>query len=185
MRSQPLRSRRNRTRPDPTDCCLAGKLREIKVRRGQGRDAACIGRREGRVLDEHQKELLQESLPLVRACLLPASTQFYDNLFVLAPHMRGLFRTDLAGQGMRFMTTLTTIAELVDEPGELTQEIEALALSHRGIGVRAEHFGPMGDALLVTLGETLGPAFTCELQAAWRSAYDRFAAAMIARGGFG
>ena len=41
----------------------------------------------------------------------------------------------------------------------------------------------MGSALMVTLGEALGPAFTPDLQGAWRAAYDNFAAEMIARGG--
>lgn len=137
------------------------------------------------MLDDAQKRLVRGSLGLVRARLLPASSQFYDNLFVLAPELRRLFRSDLAGQGMRFMTTLTTIAELLDDPAELAKEVDGLAQAHRGIGVRAEHFAPMGAALLVTLGETLGPEFTCEMQAAWRAAYDDFAAQMIERGGFG
>jgi hemoglobin-like flavoprotein len=136
------------------------------------------------MLDDNRKQLVRDSLDLVREQILPASTQFYDNLFILAPDLRRLFRPDLAGQGMRFMTTLTSIAELMDDPAELAAEIDGLARAHRGIGVRAEHFAPMGAALLVTLGETLGPQFTCEMQAAWRAAYDEFAALMIERGGF-
>ncbi|MFT3971983.1 MAG: globin domain-containing protein [Amaricoccus sp.] len=136
------------------------------------------------MLDDRQRQLVAESLTLVRASLLPASSQFYDNLFALAPELRRMFRTDLAGQGMRFMTTLTMVAELLDEPEELGREIDGLAQAHRGIGVRTEHFAPVGSALLVTLGETLGPAFTCELREAWRAAYDAFAARMIESGGF-
>ena len=56
--------------------------------------------------------------------------------------------------------------------------------AHAGIGVRAGHFAPMGIALMVTLAETLGEAFTPELQAAWHGAYDHFAERMIRRGGF-
>ena len=50
--------------------------------------------------------------------------------------------------------------------------------------MRAAHFAPMGVALMATLAETLGPAFTPELQAAWHAAYDHFSREMIARGGF-
>ena len=135
-------------------------------------------------ITEADRALVQESLGMIRLHLLPASSQFYDNLFVLAPKLRGYFRSDLAGQGMRFMTTLTTIADLMDAPDELADELDSLAHAHRGIGIRAEHFASVGAALMVTLGETLGPAFTCELQAAWRRAYDDFAARMIERGGF-
>ena len=128
-------------------------------------------------------KLVVESLPLIRERLVPASTAFYDNLFTLAPELRTMFRSDLAGQGMRFMSTLATIADLLDDPEALGPELEDLARAHAGIGVRAAHFAPMGSALMVTLGETLGPAFTPDLQGAWRAAYDNFAREMIARGG--
>lgn len=134
--------------------------------------------------DEAQARLIRESLTLVRERLQPASDAFYNNLFALAPELRDLFRPDLGGQGMRFMTTLVTIAELIDAPEALDREVTALARAHRGIGVRAAHFVPIGSALMVTLGEALGCGFTCELQEAWRSAYERFATMMIERGGF-
>jgi hemoglobin-like flavoprotein len=135
-------------------------------------------------IDEAQIRLVRESLPLVRERLAPASLDFYENLFAVAPELRGLFRTDLASQGMRFMSTLATIADLLDAPAELEVEAGDLARAHAGLGVRAAHFAPMGIALMVTLAETLGEAFTPELQAAWHAAYDDFAGRMIARGGF-
>ena len=131
-----------------------------------------------------QVRLVRESLPLVRERLEPASLQFYENLFALAPDLRPLFRSDLASQGMRFMSTLATIADLLEAPDELGDEIDDLARAHAGIGVRAHHFPPMGSAVMVTLAETLGREFTPELRLAWRAAYDHFAGLMIARGGF-
>jgi hemoglobin-like flavoprotein len=95
-----------------------------------------------------------------------------------------MFDTDIARQGMRFMTTLALIAEFLDDPERLGPALDALTRAHARVGVRAAHFAPMGSALLVTLGETLGPEFTCRLQEAWRAAYDHFAQEMIARGGF-
>jgi nitric oxide dioxygenase len=135
-------------------------------------------------IDERQIRLVRESLPLIRERLVPAATDFYENLFAVAPELRALFRTDLASQGMRFMSTLATISDLLDAPEELEREAGDLALAHAGVGVRAAHFAPMGIALMVTLAETLGEAFTPELQAAWHAAYDHFASRMIDRGGF-
>jgi len=126
---------------------------------------------------------IRESLPMIREQIAPASSSFYENLFAIAPELRQLFRGDLDDQGMRFMSTLATIADLLDDPEALGPELEGLARAHAGIGVRAAHFAPMGSALMVTLGEALGPAFTPDLQGAWRAAYDNFAAEMIARGG--
>ena len=121
---------------------------------------------------------------MVRERLAPASEMFYENLFTVEPELRALFRPDLQSQGMRFMSTLATIADLLEAPAELGSEIAHLATAHAGVGVRAAHFAPMGIALMVTLAETLGEDYTPDLQAAWHAAYDHFAALMIARGGF-
>ncbi len=135
-------------------------------------------------LSEEDVRLVRDSLPMIRDRIQPASTGFYDNLFTLAPELRELFRPDLAGQGMRFMTTLTTIADLLEDREALSTELDDLARAHADLGIQAAHFTPMGSALLITLGETLGPDFSTRLQRAWRNAYDHFAQEMIVRGGF-
>jgi hemoglobin-like flavoprotein len=134
-------------------------------------------------ISDEQIRLVRGSLPLIRERYPPGSTAFYENLFEIAPDLRRLFRPDIASQEMRFMSTLATIADLLDEPSTLGTELEGLGRAHAGLGVQAQDFAPMGSALLVTLGETLGPAFTDDLQRAWRAAYDHFAAEMIRRGG--
>jgi hemoglobin-like flavoprotein len=82
------------------------------------------------------------------------------------------------------MTTLATIADLLNAPEELSDEIDDLAKAHAGPGVKAADFTPMGAALMVTLAETLVEEFTPDVQAAWHAAYDHFAALMLARGKF-
>lgn len=126
--------------------------------------------------------MIEASLPLVRAHFEPASEQFYETLFAMAPELRALFRSDLAGQGMRFLMTLATIAELIDEPEALDAEVAVLAKAHARIGVKPEDFVPMEAALMVTLGETLGTDFTPAMQRAWRHAFDVIAERMLAAG---
>jgi nitric oxide dioxygenase len=135
-------------------------------------------------MEPEQIVVVKQSLPRVRERLTPASQVFYDNLFAIAPELRRLFRGDMDTQGMRFMSTLATIADIVGDPAALGTELDELATAHASVGVRPEHFAPMGEALMVTLRDTLGQDFTPEVQAAWRAAYDHFAAEMIARGGF-
>ena len=127
--------------------------------------------------------LIEQSLPLVRENLTTASEKFYVNLFAIRPDMRELFRDDLEGQGMRFMAALSTIAERVGDAEAFEQYVAGLAKAHAQLGVRADHFAPMGSALLVTLGEALGAEFTEETQAAWRRAYDLVADEMEKAGG--
>jgi hemoglobin-like flavoprotein len=129
-------------------------------------------------LSDRQIRLVKGSLPKIHDRLEPASMAFYENLFSIAPDMRPMFREDLAGQGMKFLTTMNTIAELLDDPEALESELRDLGEGHASFGVRGEHFAPMGAALMVTLGETLGADFTDELQAAWRAAYEEIARRM-------
>jgi nitric oxide dioxygenase len=130
-----------------------------------------------------QIAIIQQSLPQVRERLVPASSIFYDNLFAVAPELRELFRSDMQSQGMRFMSTIATIADLLGDPEALGTELDELAAGHCRIGVRPEHFAPMGVALMVTLGETLGPdLFAPNVKDAWNAAYNHFADEMIARG---
>jgi hemoglobin-like flavoprotein len=46
-------------------------------------------------------------------------------------------------------------------------------------GVRAEHYAPVGQALIWTLQQGLGPDFTPEVQEAWLAAYGVLSSTMI------
>ena len=62
--------------------------------------------------------------------------------------------------------------------GDLLPTAQALARRHVGYGVRAAHYDSVGMALLWTLEQGLGPAFTAELRTAWAAAYETLAGAM-------
>ena len=59
--------------------------------------------------DAKEAELLRKSFEQVQSDFDRFSTDFYDALFRRAPELRSLFRDDLAGQGMKFMTTLREV----------------------------------------------------------------------------
>ncbi len=133
-------------------------------------------------LDHHDIALVQHSLAMLRRELPPDDTQFYDRLFRRNPEFRSMFRDDIAGQGMRFMTTLAVITDALTTPSVFDAEISRLAEGHAAMGVKAKHFAPMGDALLDTFRDVLGPRFTPEMRAAWERAFALIAAEMISRG---
>lgn len=133
-------------------------------------------------LDHHDIALVQHSLAILRRDLPPGDTRFYDRLFRRNPEMRPMFRDDIAGQGMRFVTTLGLITDALTAPAVFDREITRLAEGHAAIGVSARQFAPMGDALLDTFHDVLGPRFTPETRAAWERAFALIAAEMIARG---
>lgn len=132
-----------------------------------------------------QAELIRQSFQALQQRLEPASLSFYEALFRRAPDLRAMFRDDLAGQGMRFMTTLGTIIGNLEDPEAQGDRFAELGRGHALIGVKAAHFAPMGEALIETLREEMGADFTAELEAAWRAAYDELAARIIRRGRIG
>ncbi|MCV2873139.1 globin domain-containing protein [Defluviimonas sp. WL0050] len=133
-------------------------------------------------LSAQQSVMIRESFALLRERLEPASIYFYEALFARDPSLRSMFRDDLAGQGMKFMTTLGMVIENIDHPEKLGDRFEELGKGHALIGVKAAHFAPMGEALIDTLRNELGESFTGELEVAWRAAYEELSARVIRRG---
>ena len=96
---------------------------------------------------------------------------FYERLFAIAPDTKVLFKGDIEEQSRKLMDTLAiAISNLRDTPA-LVGVLEALAHRHVAYGVRAEHYDKVGEALLWTLAEGLGEAFTPQARAAWAALY--------------
>jgi len=134
-------------------------------------------------------ELTPEQIALIRDTfhmLEPdpvIAERFYDRLFQIAPELRSLFRPDMTGQGMRFMTTLGIIVQHLDDPVALEPYVRRLAEGHAAYGVKPAHFRPMGQALIDTMRAALGRRFPKGADKAWMAAYDHLARRMIELGG--
>jgi len=126
-----------------------------------------------------QIELIRDSFHSLEPDVA-AAEMFYDRLFSIAPELRPMFRSDMTGQGMRFIRTLRVIVQNLDEPEALHPLLEMLAKGHKAYGVKPEHFRPMGQALIWTLRQTMGDAFPEGAEIAWEIAYDNLAQEMVA-----
>lgn len=133
-------------------------------------------------LSDPQKTQIRNGFTRLRETMQPASLAFYEAFFRRRPDLRPMFRDDLAGQGMRFMATLGLVVDTLDTPEALAERLAELGHGHAALGVRAEHFAPMGEALIETLQGELGPEFTPEAEAAWREAYADVARQLVASG---
>src|SRR5690606_29205002 len=105
-----------------------------------------------RPMNPEQIKLIQESWAKVVPIAPTAAQLFYERLFETAPEVRPLFKTDLKDQGAKLMKMLGTIVARLDHLGELVPAAQALAVRHVAYGVKAEHYAPVGAALLWTLG---------------------------------
>ncbi len=106
--------------------------------------------------------------------------RFYAVLFELRPHLRALFPSELDLQARKLMDMLGSIVRGLDTPSRLTVEFAELGRRHAGYGVNEDDYDDVGTALLKTLHEGLGDAFTPEVEQAWATVYGEMAEAMIA-----
>jgi len=138
-----------------------------------------VGMEESMTLTAAQIDLIRDSFHRLKPDVETASGLFYERLFEIAPELREMFRSDMAGQGMRFMSTLGVIVQHLDDPKALRPYLERLAQGHAAYGVKPEHFHPMGQALIRTMRETMGENFPAGADAAWEAAYDHLAREMV------
>jgi hemoglobin-like flavoprotein len=126
-----------------------------------------------------QIELVRSSFAAVEPIADIAATIFYRRLFDLDPSIRSLFAaTDMAGQRRNLMQTLTVVVRGLDRLDTIGPAVESLGRRHGGYGVRPFDYETVGAALLETLEEGLGDAFTPETRAAWAAAYGLLASVM-------
>ncbi len=135
------------------------------------------------ISNQEIKEVLRSFDMIGPEELASGSKRFYENLFHREPELRAMFRADLSGQGMRFMSTLKTIVVALKDKEVLHSELKPLGEGHANLGVVAANFVPMGEALIDTFREILGREFTPEMENAWRKAYVEISKEMIERGG--
>jgi hemoglobin-like flavoprotein len=129
-------------------------------------------------MTSQQIALVQTSFQSVQPILDAAAGLFYDRLFDLDPTLRPLFRTPHEQQSRMLAQALTIVVKSLDRPEAIKPAVEALGRRHTGYGVRDEHYATVGAALLWTLEQGLGPAFTPAVRDAWSAAYGWIASTM-------
>jgi hemoglobin-like flavoprotein len=122
---------------------------------------------------------VRRSFALIEPIAPQAAALFYDNLFNADPSLRRLFQGNMAQQGTRLMTMIGAAVDLLDEPETLTPTLRKLGARHVNYGVRDEHYGTVGAALLKTLQQGLGTAYTDDVHAAWVALYRVVSATMM------
>jgi hemoglobin-like flavoprotein len=116
--------------------------------------------------------LVRESWARFEPIAVPSARYFYDKLFELDPAASRLFaRTDMGAQCKKVMDMFAEIVRRLDEPETLVAEMADLGRRHVHYGVQDSQYDSVGTALLWTLEQGLGEAFTPEVRDAWTEAY--------------
>jgi len=119
-----------------------------------------------------EKKLIQDTWAQVVPIAEQAATLFYQRLFEIDPTTRPLFQvTDMAQQRKKLLQVLSVAVSSLDNLGALRKTVEDLGRRHAGYGVKDAHYDSVGVALLWTLEQGLGSAWTLEAAAAWTEVY--------------
>jgi methyl-accepting chemotaxis protein/hemoglobin-like flavoprotein len=151
--------------------------------RQSGHLSAEVGRflanvRASYAISASQVALVQASFERVKPIADTAADLFYGRLFEIAPQVRPLFPEDMTAQKRKLIAMLALAVANLDKPEALVAAVSDLGRRHLGYRAEEAHYEPVGAALLWTLEQGLGPAFTPELRQAWAETYGIVAGLM-------
>jgi nitric oxide dioxygenase len=123
--------------------------------------------------------LVKDSFRKVVPIADQAAALFYARLFELDPQLRALFRGDMAEQGRKLMAVIATAVASLERIETILPVVRQLGARHAGYGVKPEHYGTVGTALLWTLEKGLGSDFNPAVREAWSTTYSLLANTML------
>ena len=128
----------------------------------------------------NQIEIINETWLSVASLGETAAQLFYRRLFEIDPGTQALFaRTNMSAQNEKLLDALGFVVESAEHLDQLAPVLHELGRRHVSYGVADHHYQSVGTALLWTLEQGLGPAFTEDVCAAWTAAYTLVADTML------
>src|SRR5262249_30342077 len=131
-----------------------------------------LRQRRRKAMTPEQKRLVRDTWKQVVPVADAAAGMFYHRLFEIDPTTRKLFRaTDMVAQRKKLLQTLAFAIGGLDNLDALVSKVEDLGRRHAGYGVTDTQYDSVGAALLWTLEQGLGHAWTPPVAAAWTEVY--------------
>ena len=125
-----------------------------------------------------EKELVQKTFATIEPIADDAAVLFYRRLFEIDPSLERMFLGDMTEQRRKLMQMLTAAVKGLDRLDQLVPVVQALGRRHATYGVVDTHYETVGAALLWTLEQGLGAAFTADVRSAWATVYGLLATTM-------
>jgi hemoglobin-like flavoprotein len=133
-------------------------------------------------MDPTTINLVQTSWAQVVPISEVAGPLFYSNLFEADPSLKALFKGNMDDQATKLMQMISAAVGKLNDLDTLVPILQQLGARHSGYGVVPAHYATVGGALLKTLDQGLGEAFTPEVKQAWTNVYTVMADVMVAAG---
>jgi hemoglobin-like flavoprotein len=119
------------------------------------------------VVTPKQIQLVRSSWAAVAPIQQQAAAIFYDKLFAADPSLRALFKSNMQEQQRKLMSMIGVAVAALDRLEAIVPAVRELGHRHVTYGVLAPHYALVATALLATLEQGLGAAFTVDVREAW------------------
>ena len=126
-----------------------------------------------------QANLIRKSFDEMWSIRRNLAAKFYDRFFETTPDARRLFPEDMERLHLKLMDTVAAIVGALDNPALLQSIINHTAQHHARFGVSSSQYDAFGAALIWSLEQQFGSAFTSELRQAWIELYETVQTGMI------
>lgn len=131
-------------------------------------------------MDDQVVSDVQSTWKAVEGIAPQAAALFYQNLFEADPTLKALFKGNMEEQGKKLMKMIGAAVGKLKDLDVLVPILQSLAKRHNGYGVQEAHYATVGAALLKTLEQGLGQAFTPQVKASWATVYGVMSSVMVA-----
>lgn len=134
------------------------------------------------MLNEHDKTLIKNSIPLLEKKGLEIATIFYTNMFNENPEIKPLFNMNKQENGKQpqaLASMVLQVAKNIDDLDKLLPAIKKVANIHCDCHVLAEHYPIVGKHLINAIKYVLGNNCNEDILIAWKHAYDILAGIFI------
>lgn len=130
-------------------------------------------------MTHNQIELISNSWSKVAWQSPELVSRFHIHLFNRDHEAQSLFVSDNGAKVTGMMKVIDVAIGLLNQWELFVRSLRDFGRRHVAYGVRESHYLGFGDALMLTLGEFLGPDFTPDTQDAWAEFYGLMSQSMI------
>lgn len=130
---------------------------------------------------QHQKEIVQATVPVLQQHGETITTEFYRTLFEENPSLFDVFNPanqHNGGQARSLAASILAYAAHIDRLDQLGGMVNRITHKHASLEVQPEHYPIVGDHLLRAIRTVLGEAATPAVIDAWGAAYGQLAEIM-------
>ncbi|WKX27829.1 NO-inducible flavohemoprotein [Tatumella ptyseos] len=134
------------------------------------------------MLTTHQKQLIQQTIPVLKANGEALTDYFYHRMLSQVPELKETFNMGHQRDGKQAKALANAVlayAENIEDPSVLLPVVNMICQKHVSLNIQAPDYAVVGDHLLHSISEVLSVPMEDELINAWAIAYHQLADLMI------